>query len=162
MIANQHNGGWIIVMSFVIAIMLTTMPLPDWVMNWRPSWVAMVLIYWCMALPDRVGIGTGWSLGLLLDVQQGTVLGQHALGLSVIAYITIISYQRFRVFPLAQQAVLVSIYLLLFQFFNMWIRGIMGIPFQHWSIWLPALTSMLLWPWLFIILRDVRRKYHVF
>jgi rod shape-determining protein MreD len=162
MLGKQHNGGWVIVVSFVVAIMLTTMPLPDWVMNWRPVWVAMVLIYWCMALPDRVGIGVGWCLGLLLDVQQGTVLGQNALGLAVIAYITIISYQRFRVFPLAQQAVLVAIYLLLFQFFNMWIRGIMGIPSQHWSIWLPALTSMFIWPWLFIILRDIRRKYHVF
>jgi rod shape-determining protein MreD len=115
-----------------------------------------------MALPDRVGIGVGWVLGLLLDVQQGTVLGQNALGLAVIAYITIISYQRFRVFPLAQQAVLVCIYLLLFQFFNMWIRGIMGISSEHWSIWLPAVTSMIIWPWLFIILRDIRRKYHVF
>jgi len=162
MITNQHNGGWVIVMSFVIAIMLTIMPLPDWVVNWRPAWVAMVLIYWCMALPNRVGIGIGWMLGLLLDVQQGTVLGQHALGLAVIAYITSISYQRIRVFPLAQQAVIVCIYVLLFQFINIWVRGIMGISSQHWSIWLPAATSMLLWPWLFIILRDIRRKHHVF
>ncbi|MFT5133794.1 MAG: rod shape-determining protein MreD [Gammaproteobacteria bacterium] len=162
MIADQHNGGWVIVVSFIIAIMLTAMPLPEWVVNWRPAWVAMVLIYWCMALPDRVGIGIGWLLGLLLDVQQGTVLGQHALGLAVIAYITIMSYQRIRVFPLAQQALIVCFYLLLVQFFNLWVRGIMGIPSQHWSFWLPAVTSMFLWPWLFIILRDIRRRYHVF
>ena len=162
MSANEHNAGWVIILSFIIAIMLTAMPLPDWAVNWRPAWVAMVLIYWCLALPDRVGIGIGWLLGLLLDVQQGTVLGQHALGLAVIAYITIISYQRIRVFPLAQQALVVGLYLLVFQFFNMWVRGIMGIPSQHWSIWLPAVTSMLLWPWMFIILRDIRRRNQVF
>jgi len=158
---HQHSGGWAIVATFVAAIMLTAMPLPDWAVNWRPSWIAMVLIYWCMALPERVGIGAGWVLGLLLDVQQGTVLGQHALALSVIAWLTILSYRRVRVFPLVQQALVVFTYLLLFQFFNSWIRGIIGIPAQHWSIWLPPFTSMLLWPWLFIILRDIRRRYRV-
>src|SRR3990170_7781632 len=102
---KQHGGG-VIFFSFIVALMLTAMPLPEWAVNWRPAWVAMVLIYWCMALPDRVGIGISWTLGLLLDVQQGTVLGQNALGLAVIAFITLKSRQRLRVFPLVQQAFL--------------------------------------------------------
>ena len=162
MIAKQHNGGSIIVLSFVVAFMLTAMPLPEWAANWRPAWVAIVLIYWCMALPDRVGIGIAGLLGLFLDVQQGTLLGQHALGLSVVAYITLISHQRLRVFPLMQQAMIICIYLLLFQVLVLWIRGMIGVPPEHWTYWMPAFTSMLLWPWLFIILRDLRRKYHVF
>lgn len=156
---NRQQGGWIIVCSFIIAMMLMAMPLPEWAICWRPSWVAIVLIYWCMALPDRVGIGIGWGLGLLLDVQQGTVLGQNALGLAIIAYITLMSYQRMRVFPLIQQAVLVCIYLLLYELISLWIRGMMGAPPQNWTYWMPAFTSMLLWPWLFIVLRDIRRKY---
>ena len=159
MIFDRHQGGWIIVLSFVIAMMLMAMPLPDWAIYWRPSWVAIVLIYWCMALPDRVGIGIGWVLGLLLDVQQGTVLGQNALGLAIIAYLCLKSYQRMRVFPLTQQAVLVCIYLLLYEFISLWIRGMMGLPPNNWTYWMPAFTSMLLWPWLFIVLRDIRRKY---
>ena len=162
MITRQHNGGGTIILSFVVAFMLTAMPVPEWAANWRPDWVAMVLIYWCMALPDRVGIGIAWALGLLLDVQQGTILGQNALGLSLIAYITLIFHQRLRVFPLMQQAMVVCIYLLLFQLLILWIRGMIGVPPEHWTFWMPAFTSMLLWPWLFIILRDVRRKYHVF
>jgi rod shape-determining protein MreD len=158
---NKHKGGWIIVLSFVIAMMLMAMPLPEWAISWRPSWVAIVLIYWCMALPDRVGIGIGWVLGLLLDVQQGTVLGQNALGLAIIAYITLISFQRMRMFPLTQQAVLVCLYLLLYEIISLWIRGIIGVPPDNWTYWMPAFTSMLLWPWLFIVLRDVRRKYLV-
>lgn len=158
----QHNAGWTIALSFVLAFLLTAMPLPDWAVNWRPAWVAMVLIYWCMALPDRVGIGIAWVLGLFLDVQQGTVLGENALGLALVAWITVKSYQRMRVFPLFQQAIIVCGYLLVMQFLTLWIHGMMGVPLQHWTFWMPAFTSMLLWPWLFVILRDVRRKYHVF
>src|SRR5690606_27167374 len=84
----EHNAGWAIILSFAVAFMLTAVPLPEWAASWRPAWVAMVLIYWCMALPERVGIGAAWCLGLLLDVQQGTLLGQHALGLALIAWLT--------------------------------------------------------------------------
>jgi rod shape-determining protein MreD len=159
---EQHHAGWIIVASFIVAFMLTAMPLPEWAISWRPAWVAMVLMYWCMALPDRVGIGIAWMLGLLLDVQQGTVLGQNALGLALLAWVMLKSYQRVRVFPLTQQALVVCGYLLFLQFINLWIRGMMGVPPEHWTFWMSAFTSMLLWPWLFVILRDMRRKHHVF
>lgn len=159
---TQHNGGWVIMLSFIVALMLTAMPLPDWALSWRPGWVAMVLIYWCMALPERVGIGIAWMLGLLLDVQQGTVLGQHALGLSVLAYITLQSHRRIRVFPLQQQAMLVCFYLLLLELLTLWIQGFMDPLPQPWTFWMPAVTSMVLWPWTFIILRDIRRRCHVF
>jgi rod shape-determining protein MreD len=159
---RQHNGGAIIIVSFIIAYMLTAMPLPEWALNWRPAWVTIVLIYWCLAIPNRVGIGIAWALGLLLDVQQGTVFGQHAIALTIIAFIIIKTHQRVRVFPLVQQALLVCVLLLLAQLFTLWIRAMMGFTPQHWTYWAPAFTSMIIWPWLFIILRDVRRKFHVF
>ena len=158
---NQYSGSWVIVLSLIIAFLLTAMPLPEWVIDWRPAWIVIVLIYWCMAIPERIGIGLAWGLGLLLDVQQGTVLGQNALGLAVVAYITLKSYQRIRVFPLAQQAMLISCYVMIFQLVLLWIKSMMGIPQQNWTFLLPAISSAILWPWLFIILRDVRRKYRV-
>jgi len=161
MIETRPKGAWIIIFSFIIAMMLMAIPLPDWAINWRPSWVALVLIYWCMAMPERVGIGIGWIMGLLLDVQQGTVLGMNALGFAILAYITLKSFQRLRVFPLTQQAILICFYLLLYELLSLWIRGIMGVPPKSWTYWMPAFTSMFLWPWLFIILRDIRRKYIV-
>lgn len=163
MIVEQHNrhGNGIIIASFVIAIMLTALPLPEWAVNWRPAWVAIVLIYWCMAIPDRVGIVVAWVLGLLLDVMHSNVLGQNALGLVLIAFITLNSYQRMRVFPLAQQAVLVCFYLLLYELIMFWITSYTGSRTGDWTYWMPAFTSMLLWPWLFIVLRDIRRKYHI-
>jgi rod shape-determining protein MreD len=157
----KHHGSGVIVFSFIIALMLTAMPLPEWAINWRPAWVAMVLIYWCMALPHRVGIGVGWSLGILLDVLQGTLLGQNAIGLTILAFLTLKSHQRVRMYPLVQQALVICIFVLAYQLLSLWVRGIMGVPPRSWTYWMPAFTSMVLWPWLFIILRDIRRRYHV-
>ncbi len=162
MTGEQHNGGAVIVLSFIVAYMLTAMPLPSWAVDWRPAWVTIVLIYWCLALPERVNIGIAWLLGLFLDVQQGTVFGQHAVSLTVVAYIIIVTHQRVRVFPLTQQALLVCVLVLLAQLLMLWIRGMTGITPQHWTYWAPAVSSMIIWPWLFIILRDLRRKFHVF
>lgn len=158
---EPKKGNGLIVLSFMAAIMLTALPLPDWAVNWRPAWVALVLIYWCMAVPERVGIATGWFLGLILDVQFGTLLGQHALGLVVIAFLTLNSYQRIRVYPLAQQAVLICFYLLLYELIMLLITGYLGTGTRDWTYWMPAITSMLLWPWLFIVLRDLRRKHYI-
>jgi rod shape-determining protein MreD len=157
----KHHGSGVIIFSFIIALMLTAMPLPEWAINWRPAWVAMVLIYWCMALPHRVGIGVGWSLGILLDVLQGTLLGQNAIGLTILAFLTLKSHQRVRMYPLVQQALVICIFVLAYQLLSLWVRGIMGVPPRSWTYWMPAFTSMVLWPWLFIILRDIRRRYHV-
>jgi rod shape-determining protein MreD len=158
---EKLNGGGVIFFSFIVALMLTAMPLPEWAINWRPAWVAMVLIYWCMALPHRVGIGVGWLLGIFLDVLQGTLLGQNAIGLAILAFLTLKSHQRVRMYPLVQQALVICLFVVVYQLLSLWVRGIMGIPPRSWTYWMPAFTSMVLWPWLFIILRDLRRRYHV-
>ncbi len=158
----KHNGGWVILASFIIALLLTTIPLPGWLNDWRPAWVAMMLIYWCIVLPERVGIGIAWLLGLMLDVHTGALLGQNALGLSIIAYLTLRLHKQIRIFPPLQQSMLICLYLLLFQFLTLWIRGIIGVPPQHWTFWAPVVSSMLLWPVFFIIMRATRRKYNVF
>jgi len=161
MTEDRRHGSGIIILSFIVAFMLTAMPLPDWAQAWRPVWPAMVLIYWCMALPERIGIGVAWFVGLLLDVQQGTLLGQNALGFTLIAFMTLALYQRLRVCSLAKQALFVASILLLYMLVLLWIRSMAGYPPQQWTYWMPTVTSMLLWPWLFIILRDLRRKYRV-
>lgn len=158
---NKNTGGWILFISLLIAFLLTALPLPHWADDWRPAWVAMVLIYWCMALPERIGIGIAWCMGLLLDVQQGALLGQNALGLALIAYFVIQIHKRFRIFPLVQQSCLVGFIIIFYLLISSWVTGIMGIPPKTWTYWMPAISSMVLWPWLFVILRDIRRQYNV-
>lgn len=159
-IRNQH-GGWIIIASFVVALMLVALPLPGWSEYLRPQWVVLVLIYWCMALPYRVGIGISWLAGIFVDVLTGAILGQHALAYSVVAYVVIKLHKRVRVFPVWQQALLVLVLVLLSQLLTLWIRGAIGRVPDSWTYWLPSVTSTLIWPWAFMLLRDIRRRFHV-
>ncbi len=159
--AIRPRGGFVIIATFVAALLLTILPLPEWMVKFRPEWVALILIYWCMALPQRVGIISGFVLGLLLDTLQGAVLGQHALALVVIAYLTNRVHQQVRVYPMWQQALSVMGLLLLYQLLLLWVNGITGIKSQVWLYWLPTLSSTLLWPWLYLILRDIRRNFGV-
>jgi len=160
-IPDKPNRRWIIGVSFVAALMLTAMPLPDWAAAARPFWVAMVLMYWCMALPRRVGIGTAWFVGLLVDVLTGAILGQHAASLAIVAFLTLSAHQRIRVFPLGQQALMVGLILSTYLITLLAIRILTATPPPNLSVFYPLLSSMLLWPWLFIILRDIRRRFRV-
>lgn len=161
MMHPTRGGGWIIIASLLAALALTILPLPDWLGPIRPEWVVLVLIYWCMALPARVGVGVAWTSGLLLDVLRAGLLGQHALSLAIVAYITLQLYQRIRVFPLWQQAVSVFVLVLLHLLLQLWIKGISGNPPPALAFLLPALSSMLLWPLIFLGLRRLRRRYRV-
>ena len=91
---TRHHGGTLILLTFAIAMLLTIIPLSDSFRALRPDWVALTLIFWCLALPYRVSVGSGFVAGLLLDVLTGTLLGQHALALSLIAYVCVRLHQR--------------------------------------------------------------------
>jgi rod shape-determining protein MreD len=157
----QQPGGWVILLSFIVALLLTIIPLPLWVDRFRPDWLCMVLIYWCMALPHRVGVGTGWLMGLFLDAAQGTLLGQHALALAVVGFLTLKTHRRVRVLPLWQQSFSVLAFSAVNQFLVFWINGIVGYPPKDFWYLAPALGAMLLWPWVFVVLRDLRRRFRV-
>lgn len=156
---NQDQSSFIIVpISLLIALMMNMVPLPDWAVTFRPDWLTLVMIYWCMALPKRVNIGVAWGLGLLLDVAQGTLLGQHAIGMAVVAYLTAETHQRIRVFSIWQQSLVIFIFLCLKQLLVVWVDGIMGAPPQSLLYFAPSFTGMLFWPWIFVILRHFRRQ----
>ncbi|MAP10549.1 MAG: rod shape-determining protein MreD [Gammaproteobacteria bacterium] len=157
----RHRGGWVIAASFVVALMLTALKLPEWALIWRPAWVALVLIYWCMAVPHRIGVAIAFLLGVFLDVMSGALLGQHALALTVVAFATHKLHRRVRVMPLWQQGVSIFVLMVVYQGMILWINGALGVPFSGAALWTLPLTSMLLWPWVFVLLRDVRRKYSV-
>lgn len=159
--ATKYRDRWIIAATFVVALLLTVLPMPESLALWRPAWVALILIYWCMAAPGQIGIVVGWTAGLLLDVMTGTLLGQHALGLSVVAYVTHHVYRRVRVMPPWRQALTVFGLIFLYQVLVLWSNGIRGIPVVASTYWASPVVSMLLWPWLFRVLRAVRRRYDV-
>ncbi len=142
--------------------MLTIIPLPSWLEAIRPQWTTLVLVYWVMALPERFGIGKAWMTGAGLDIVSTGLLGQQALSLAVIAYLTQKIYRRIRVFPLWQQAIPVMILVALHMMLILWINGMAGIEHhREWTYWLPVFSSMLMWPVIFVFLRELRRRYRV-
>lgn len=155
----MHNLRFLVIhLSLVVGLILMILPLPDWAQSYRPNWVALILIYWSMALPKRVGLWFALITGLLVDSLQGTLLGQHALALVIIMYLNLNLYQRIRVLSLPQQSFYVFSLLFICQLIVAWVEGIMGRPTSLSSfLWAP-LVGMLIWPWVFVILRDIRRK----
>jgi len=155
------RGFWVIWSTFFLAMVLMLIPLPEWAKIYQPQWTALVLIYWCLALPERVGVGSAWVLGLMLDVLTGTLLGQHALGLSIVAYLTLKMYQRLRVFPMWQQALSIMVLVAMQQMVSLWVLGIIDTPPNTWTYWISSITSLLLWPWIYLFLRNIRRAFQI-
>ena len=158
-------GLGVIALTFVVAMVLAIVPLPDSIPielgYLRPQWVVLVLIYWVIALPGRVGILVAWSIGLIVDVLLGSLLGQHGVAFILVAYIASSLYQRLRMFSLWQQSLIVFAIVGLNQLINFWIESIVGIG--DWNMWylLSSVVSALLWPSVFLLLRYLRRQFNV-
>ena len=128
---SAARPGYIaILLSFLVALMLTALPMPAWAALWRPAWVALVLIYWCMAAPAYAGVVMGWALGLFMDVLVGSLLGQHALALAIVAFVAHRFHRQVRVLPIWQQGVSVFGLVFIYQALVLWITGIQGMPTQ--------------------------------
>lgn len=161
MAEDKRQGGKLIALTFIIALFLVVFPLPDIARPFRPEFATLVVIYWCMALPSRVNIGIAWIVGLFIDVLTGTLLGQHAIAMAIVAFVTVKLHKQIRVYPTWQQSLSVFTLVALGQLLVVWIKGIAGDSPQTWQYWAPSFTSALVWPWVFIILRDMRRKFRI-
>lgn len=159
---RSGTGSLFIIASFIIALMAVMIPLPDFLSLFRPEVVTILLIYWCIEAPDRVGVGYGWVTGLMLDVVQGALLGQHAFALALVAWITVKLHQRIRVYPKGQQALSIFVLIVLSQMIVLWVQGVIGKSPNTWMYWMPSITSMIIWPWVDTLMRKVRTVYKVF
>jgi rod shape-determining protein MreD len=130
----------------LIALILTVLPLPLWLDVLRPPFLVLTVLYWSINMPRAGGIGLGFICGLLLDVFQGPVLGEHALALSLIAYIVVREHQRIRSKPAFQQSLIVLTALIAYEFVAFAIDGWTGHPVTSPLRWLHALSGAIVWP----------------
>ena len=153
--SNFKIAGVTIILAFMLSLML----LPEWATDFRPDWVSLVFIYWAMAIPDKVGVTMAWFAGLMLDISHGAIIGQHAIGLAIIIYVVHMQHQKLRVASLLQQSIVILLLLLFNQTLILWVYGIVGNTPETTYYFLPSLIGAILWPWIYIILRDLRRKF---
>lgn len=146
-----------ILLTFFAALFLALLPMPEWAVWGRPAWVLLVLIFWTLAVPTRVNVGMAWVMGLLIDILNGSMLGEHALAMTMVIYLVYQSRMRVNMYPLLQQGLSVFIFVIFYQFILYCIEGFMGAaPLSRWY-WLSSLTSMLLWPWFYVLMHDYRK-----
>ena len=145
-----------IVLTLALGLLFDLLP-------WRnsagvPELTAVVLAFWCIHQPRRVGIGIAWALGLLLDVGNGALLGQYALGYSVLAFLAFAVHRRILWFPLAQQALHLLLLLLSTQLLTLVIRIAAGAGFPGWTYFAGSFICAALWPVLSFLLLLPQRQ----
>ncbi len=158
---NENNGFWVIVLSFFCACLLAIFPLPYWAELVRPEWTALVLVFWLITVPQRVGIYVAFGVGLLLDAIEGAVPGQNALSFTLLAAFLLLLYQRLRVATVWQQSATVLVLLGLHQLWGLWVQNLSGTGNSNSWFLLPALSGAVLWPGVLVILRHQCRVHNI-
>jgi rod shape-determining protein MreD len=150
-------NSWFVLLTLLFGLVANILPLSGMSLVLRPDFLALVLLFWCIREPRLIGVGIAWLLGLLMDVADGTVFGQHALAYAVLAYAAEYFRRRVLRFPLWQQAAQVAVLLLLCAGLVALVRIVGGAPLPRPSYAVGSLTGALLWPVLTVLLQWPQR-----
>jgi rod shape-determining protein MreD len=150
-------AAWFVALTLIAGLAANLVPLAPAVQALKPDFLALLLLYWCIQAPRYVSVGTAWLFGLLMDVGDATLLGQHALAYSVLAYGAEYFRRRVLRFPLWQQAGHVAVLLGLCAGIVFVIRMVGGAPVPRWTYFVPPLSGALLWPALSVLLQWPQR-----
>lgn len=156
--SNGRIGFMRILVSTVIALLLTIAPLPHVLSVARPDWVLLLVIYWSLNAPMVAGLSYAWLCGLLVDALVGTLIGEHALALVLVAALAHRFQLRIRIFPILHQAVTVLMLVMVYHFLLFWIDGVVGNSFNSWLRIVPILVGGALWPVLVAVLDTANRR----
>jgi len=157
----RRRANWVIVVTYVAALLLSIWPLPDWAEPFRPAWLVLTTVYWCLFLPHRVGLLVTFVVGILMDSLTGSLLGEHALALLLVAWVTLKLHLQIRVYPWWQQTLVVLNLMLLYSFVLFWVDGMLGYTQGSLLRWMPVLITTLLWPWMMQLLSALQQRYQV-
>jgi rod shape-determining protein MreD len=148
-----------IVLSIIVAMMLTILPIPHGLALFRPPWVLLMILYWLSVSKSNQGIIYIWLAGIGLDLITVATLGEHALAL-LIACFALQNYTlRLRFYPMWQQCIIIGAYALIYQLSISLVQISLSDRTGVYFFWAPALTSMFFWPWISLLLNSQTRRY---
>ena len=148
----------LITLTILIALILSVLPIPEMAKIFWPEWVMLTIIYWCLAMPTKLNITFAWMTGISVDLLNGYIIGQHALAYTLVAAVTVYFHSQIRTFPLIQQSFSIGALLILYFLMKIWIDGMLYPSVPNWQQVLPILSSTIIWPWIFFMLRLIRYK----
>ena len=154
--SRLRDNPWVLPASLVVALLLGLLPLPALLQPLRPYWLALVLAYWVIETPERVGLGIAFASGVVADLLYGGVLGEQALRLVMLAFILQRFRARIRFFPMSQQMLAIGGLLFNDRIVSAVVHVVVGEPTLPWAYWWAPLLGMLLWPPLFLLLDALR------
>ncbi|OAN16525.1 rod shape-determining protein MreD [Photobacterium jeanii] len=158
---SRPRGRFWIWLSITVALILQAAPWPGELDPFRPSLVLLVTFYWVLALPHRVNVGSALIVGLLWDLMLGSTLGVRGLMMAIVCYLVALNFQVLRNLSLLQQALLVALLTLLGKLIEFWAEYLVSeVTFEPQRVW-AVLLNFILWPWLFLLLRRMRRKFSI-
>ena len=147
---------WVPFATVFFAMVLLVIPAPELIRDFLPDWVSLVLIYWALALPTRMGVSLAWLAGLAVDLFTLGIPGAHALSKAVLVYLVKMLALRVRTYPLWQQGVMIMLLLglevLLLAIVDMVTDGGLGVLHR----WTAVIVGGLAWPLVYVALRRSR------
>ena len=156
--SRSRDSRWVYLGSIVLALLLSLLPLPVALGPLKPFWLGIVVIYWALEAPERMGLGRAFALGLVGDLLTGGLLGEQSLRLAALAFIVLRLRSRMRFFPMVQQSLAVAALLMNDRLVLLMLRAFAGEAHAGWSWWVSPLIGMLAWPWLFLGLDLLRAR----
>lgn len=138
------------------ALLLNMLPLGR--APWMPDFLALVLVFWSVHQPQRVGIGASFVFGLFMDVHQASLLGQHAWSYTALSFFAITIHRRLLWFSVPSQALQVLPLFAAAHAIEMAIRLISGGLFPGWTVVLAPVLESVLWPVASVMLLAPQRR----
>jgi rod shape-determining protein MreD len=158
---KQRLSLWWFVGTLVFALLSMLVPLPGVLEPFKPYWPALFLLYWSLESEDRVTLGLAFAVGLCADLLNGVVLGEQALRLCALVFISLRFRSRLRFFPMWQQALAVLALLLNDRILLLIVRMLAGASLPPASWWISPFVGAALWPFLFLLLDDLRARLRI-
>jgi rod shape-determining protein MreD len=146
MLGAPRDSRALVYVTSAVALMLGILPLPQWLSILWPHFLVLVVLYWSTMAPRAGGILLAFLGGICLDVFNGSQLGQHALALSLLAYLAIRLHLLTRAKPIFEQSLLVLLALFVYEGVLWAVDGWSGQRISSWTRWVAVVTSALCWP----------------
>lgn len=156
---RHDSSRWLLIaVSILIALLMTVLPLNEYVAMFWPSWTTLILIYWALEAPEKIGMGVAFLSGLLLDILNGQLLGAHSLAEVITVFLALKFRNRARAHPLLQQSIFIFMLLFNERIIHMAVSVFSSIGMPDNSFWISPFTGIVIWPFLYILMDRIRYR----